>query len=41
MTNRHIGIFTYPYWLLFWLEKIINKFKGGNNVRKDKSQKNV
>ena len=41
MTNKRIGIFTYPYWLLFWLEKIINGFKGGNNVRKDKSQENV
>ncbi len=41
MTNKHIGIFTYPYWLLFWLEKIINGFDGSNNVRKDKFQKNV
>lgn len=37
MTKKHIGIFTYPYWLLFWLEKIVNGFKGDNNSRKDKS----
>lgn len=41
ITRCYIGICKYPYWLLFWLEKIVNWLKGGNNVRKDKSQKNV
>ena len=27
MTDKYIGIFTYPYWLLFWLERIVNRGK--------------
>lgn len=27
ITNKHIGIFTYPYWFLFWLERIVNRKK--------------
>ena len=33
ITRKSIGVCEYPYWTLFWLEKVANAKRGNSNGR--------